>query len=44
MNGVDTELVRYQGDGHEHARSGKPGNMIHRLDTKNAWFRKYMKV
>ena len=43
MNGVDTELVRYQGDSREHARAGKPGNMINRLETKNAWFRKYMK-
>lgn len=43
MNGVDTELVRYQGDSHEHARSGKPKNMVHRLTTKMEWFDRYMK-
>ena len=44
MNGVDAELVRYQGDGHEHARAGKPPNMLNRLETKQGWFRKYLKA
>lgn len=43
LNMVDTELVRYQGDNHEHARSGIPTNMIDRLERKLAWFDKYMK-
>ncbi|WP_256202562.1 alpha/beta hydrolase family protein [Sulfuracidifex tepidarius] len=28
MNGVDARLVRYPGDSHEHARRGKPLNMV----------------
>ncbi|MEM0373613.1 MAG: S9 family peptidase, partial [Sulfolobales archaeon] len=42
MNGVDTELIRYQGDGHEHARRGRPDNMKDRLLRKLEWFRKYL--
>lgn len=42
MNGVDTELIRYQGDGHEHARKGRPDNMKDRLQRKLEWFRKYL--
>lgn len=41
LKGVDSELVRYQGDSHEHARRGTPKNMKDRLDRKLAWFRKY---
>ncbi|WP_162509470.1 prolyl oligopeptidase family serine peptidase [Thermogymnomonas acidicola] len=41
--GVDSELVRYSGgDSHEHARHGRPQNMVDRLERKLAWFRKYM--
>lgn len=43
MNKVPTELVRYQGDGHEHARRGNPKNMIDRLRRKLEWFDKYLK-
>ena len=43
MNGVDTELVRYAGDGHEHARRGKPANMKDRLRRKLEWFNKYLR-
>ncbi|BFH73843.1 S9 family peptidase [Sulfurisphaera javensis] len=42
MNGVPTELVRYLGDGHEHARRGNPKNMIDRLKRKLEWFSKYL--
>ena len=42
MNGVDTELIRYQGDSHEHARGGKPDNMIDRLQRKKEWFDRYL--
>ncbi|MCH4816128.1 MAG: S9 family peptidase [Saccharolobus sp.] len=42
MQGVPTALVRYQGDSHEHARRGKPKNMIDRLKTKLEWFSKYL--
>ena len=42
MNGVDTELIRYQGDSHEHARAGKPANMIDRLQRKKEWFDRYL--
>ncbi len=42
MNGVPAELVRYQGDSHEHARRGKPKNMVDRLYTKLEWFKKYL--
>jgi dipeptidyl aminopeptidase/acylaminoacyl peptidase len=42
MQGVPTMLVRYQGDSHEHARRGKPKNMIDRLKTKLEWFNKYL--
>jgi len=43
MIGVDAMLVRYQGDGHEHARKGNPKNMIDRLRIKLEWFNKYLK-
>ena len=43
MNGVPAELVRYKGDGHEHARRGIPKNMIDRLKRKLEWFDKYLK-
>jgi dipeptidyl aminopeptidase/acylaminoacyl peptidase len=42
MNNIDTLLVRYQGDGHEHARRGKPKNMKDRLSLKLNWFKKYL--
>lgn len=41
MNGIDSMLVRYQGDSHEHARRGIPANMRDRLERKLGWFRKY---
>ena len=43
MNGVDAELVRYPGEGHEHARRGKPKNMKDRLRRKLEWFNKYLR-
>ncbi|MEW9492023.1 MAG: S9 family peptidase [Candidatus Aramenus sulfurataquae] len=43
LNGVATALVRYQGDGHEHARKGNPRNMRDRLKVKEEWFDKYLK-
>ncbi|QGR20426.1 alpha/beta hydrolase family protein [Stygiolobus azoricus] len=43
MNGIDSELVRYKGDGHEHARRGKPNNMKDRLRRKLEWFNKYLR-
>jgi len=42
MRGIETRLVRYQGDGHEHARKGKPENMVHRLSVKLEWFRRHL--
>lgn len=42
MNGVDSELIRYQGDSHEHARTGKPDNMVDRLNRKKEWFDRYL--
>ncbi len=38
MNGVPTRLIRYQGDGHEHARRGRPENVRDRLKRKLEWF------
>jgi Dipeptidyl aminopeptidases/acylaminoacyl-peptidases len=43
MNGIDSELVRYKGDGHEHARRGKPNNMKDRLRRKLDWFNRYLR-
>ena len=43
LNNIDSELIRYPGDNHEHARSGIPSNMIDRLEKKLQWFNKYMK-
>jgi dipeptidyl aminopeptidase/acylaminoacyl peptidase len=43
MNGIDSELVRYRGDGHEHARRGKPNNMKDRLRRKLDWFNRYLR-
>ncbi|MCG3109667.1 Acylamino-acid-releasing enzyme [Metallosphaera sp. J1] len=40
--GVESKLVRYQGDGHEHARKGKPDNMMHRLRIKLQWFKDHL--
>lgn len=42
MNGVDSVLVRYPGDSHEHARRGVPKNMQDRLQRKAEWFGKYL--
>lgn len=44
LNNVETELVRYPGDNHEHARNGIPKNMIDRLEIKLRWFDKFLKV
>jgi len=44
LNNVDAELIRYEGDNHEHARSGVPKNMINRLNKKLQWFDKYLKI
>ncbi len=41
MNGVDAKLVRYPGDSHEHARRGKPLNMVDRLRRKSEWFKSH---
>ncbi len=41
MNGVDARLVRYPRDSHEHARRGKPSNMLDRLSRKVEWFRSH---
>lgn len=43
LNNVETVLVRYQGDGHEHARKGKPSNMKDRLKRKVEWFNNYLR-
>ncbi len=43
MNHVPTELARYPGDSHEHARHGVPRNMRDRLERKLSWFNRYMK-
>ncbi len=43
LNNVDTMLVRYRKDNHEHARAGIPSNMIDRLERKLQWFDKYLK-
>ncbi|MEM2011769.1 MAG: S9 family peptidase [Metallosphaera sp.] len=40
--GVESKLVRYQGDGHEHARRGRPDNMMHRLTIKLQWFKDHL--
>lgn len=42
LNGVESVLVRYPGDSHEHARRGVPPNMRDRLERKKAWFTKHM--
>jgi dipeptidyl aminopeptidase/acylaminoacyl peptidase len=44
MNNVDTVLIRYQNDTHEHARRGRPENMKDRLTRKLEWFRKYLTI
>ena len=43
MNGVDAELVRYSGEGHEHARRGNPKNIKDRLRRKLEWFNRYLR-
>ncbi|QKR00220.1 S9 family peptidase [Metallosphaera tengchongensis] len=42
-NNVESVLVRYPGEGHEHARKGKPENMVHRLSKKLEWFEEHLK-
>ena len=44
LNNVETELIRYPGDNHEHARNGVPKNMIDRLERKLNWFDKFLKA
>ncbi len=43
LNNVDTGLIRYIGDNHEHARAGIPKNMMDRLNRKLKWFDRYLK-
>ena len=43
LNNVESELVRYQDDNDEHARSGVPKNMIDRLEIKLKWFNRFLK-
>ncbi len=43
LSNVETELVRYQGDNHEHARAGAPKNMLDRLEIKLKWFDRFLK-
>lgn len=42
LKGVPTEFIRYQNETHEHARSGIPSNMKHRLNSKLEWFKRYL--
>lgn len=42
LNGIETQLVRYPGDSHEHARRGVPKNMKDRLSRKLKWFQDHM--
>ncbi|KAA8921855.1 S9 family peptidase [Thermoplasma sp.] len=43
INGVESVLVRYPGDNHEHARAGVPKNMVDRLRRKTEWFDRHLK-
>ncbi|KQB35764.1 alpha/beta hydrolase family protein [Acidiplasma aeolicum] len=43
MNGVESVLVRYPGDNHEHARTGVPKNMVDRIRRKTEWFERHLK-
>lgn len=42
VNGVESVLVRYPGDSHEHARRGVPSNMADRLERKLGWYHRFM--
>lgn len=44
LNRVETELIRYQNETHEHARAGHPMNMRHRLNSKLEWFSRFLNV
>ena len=41
--GVETEFVRFPGEGHELSRSGKPKHREERLQHIARWFNKYLK-
>ncbi|WP_369796409.1 hypothetical protein [Acidiplasma sp. MBA-1] len=40
---MESVLVRYPGDNHEHARTGVPKNMVDRIRRKTEWFERHLK-
>jgi dipeptidyl aminopeptidase/acylaminoacyl peptidase len=42
LHGVPTEFVRYQNEGHELSRSGRPDRRVDRLERIAAWFRRWL--
>jgi dipeptidyl aminopeptidase/acylaminoacyl peptidase/imidazolonepropionase-like amidohydrolase len=42
LHGVPTEFVRYQNEGHELSRSGRPDRRVDRLERIAVWFRRWL--
>ena len=43
MNGVDAEMLRFPGEGHELSRSGKPKHRVERFEAILAWHDRYLR-
>jgi dipeptidyl aminopeptidase/acylaminoacyl peptidase len=43
MNGVDAEMLRFPGEGHELSRSGKPKHRVERFEAILDWHHRYLR-
>jgi dipeptidyl aminopeptidase/acylaminoacyl peptidase len=43
INGVDAEMLRFPGEGHELSRSGKPKHRVERFEAILAWHDRYLR-
>jgi dipeptidyl aminopeptidase/acylaminoacyl peptidase len=43
MNGVDAEMLRFPGEGHELSRSGKPKHRLERFQAILDWHNRYLR-
>ena len=43
LNGIDAEMLRFPGEGHELSRSGKPKHRVERFEAILAWHDRYLR-
>ena len=43
LNGIDAEMLRFPGEGHELSRSGKPKHRVERFEAIVAWHDRYLR-